>query len=324
MLKTEQDFFGIYQDVLRSYVQYKRALGFAVGWRSVYSLLELNRFLESCQVSTICLTRKMAEDYIQQNPSGSKCAHTRECIIRQFGLYLRNQGYPNIYIYPEKHTRITSDFVPYIFSKDEIDRIISVADKLKPTGQNPHYPVFYQTLLRVLYCTGLRINEALTLKIEDVDFENGLFIILNAKGNTSRLVPFDSALKSRLKKYHFEVFKDQDTYFFESPRKGKRSSISICNYFQRVVLPTAGIKRKPDNTGPRIHDLRHTFACHCLDKMVRSGMDPFCALPYLSTYLGHKGIESTEKYLRLTEDHFKDIITAGHYIYAESVGDIHD
>ena len=324
MLKTEQDFFGIYQEPLLGYVQYKRALGFSVGWRSVYNLLELNRFLESCQVSAVSLTREMAEEYIQQNTSGGKCSHSRECIIRQFGMYLRNQGYPNIYILPEKHTRISSDFVPYIYSMDEIDRIISVADNLKPTGQNPHYPAFYQTLLRVLYCTGLRINEALTLKVEDVDFENSLFIIQNAKGDTSRLVPFDSALRNWLEKYHSEVFKEQDTYFFESPHKGKRSSISIGNFFRRVILPAADIRRKPDNSGPRIHDLRHTFACHCLDKMIRSGMDPFCALPYLSTYLGHKGIESTEKYLRLTEEHFKDIISAGHYIYVESVGDIHD
>ena len=158
----------------------------------------------------------------------------------------------------------------------------------------------------------------------DVDFENDLFIILNAKGNTSRLVPFNSTLKNWLEKYHSEVSKDQDTYFFESPRRGKRSRGAVNNYFQRVILPAAGIKRKPDNTGPRIHDLRHTFACHCLDKMIRSGMDPFCALPYISTYLGHKGIESTEKYLRLTEEHFKDIINAGHYIYLESVGDIDD
>ena len=83
----------------------------------------------------------------------------------------------------------------------------------------------------------------------------------------------------------------------------------------------AQISRKPDNSGPRVHDLRHTFACHSLDQMVRSGMDAFCALPYLSTYMGHKGIESTEIYLRLTADHFEEIAEAGHYIFAESVGD---
>ena len=91
-------------------------------------------------------------------------------------------------------------------------------------------------------------------------------------------------------------------------------------FFRKTILPAAGIKRKADNTGPRIHDLRHTFACHSLDKMVHEGIDPFCGLPYLSTYLGHKGIESTEKYLRLTADHFEKIIEAGHYIYEDNEG----
>ena len=58
--------------------------------------------------------------------------------------------------------------------------------------------------------------------------------------------------------------------------------------------------------------------------MIKSGMDPFCALPYLSTYLGHKGIESTEKYLRLTAKRFDEITNSGHFIYEESLGGVHE
>ena len=325
MNKTGQDFYGIYGDPLRGFVQYKRALGFDVGWRMIYGLLEMNRYLDSCSSGKVVLTKQMADGYVQQKIHAStKSIHTCECRLRQFGLYLRNQGYPDIYIYPEKHIRVTSDFVPYIFTKNEISRIITVADGLLPAPNNPHCPIFYQMLLRLLYCTGLRINEALGLKVEDVDFENMLLVVLNSKGNSSRLVPFNESLKEWLGKYHSETYREHDTYFFESPRGGKRNDRPVNNFFQKIILPGAGIKRKPDNTGPRIHDLRHTFACHALDKMVRSGMDPYCALPYLSTYLGHKGIESTEKYLRLTEEHFKEITEAGHYIYDESVGDLNE
>ncbi len=325
MYKTEQDFFGVYQDVLRGYVKYKRALGFNIGWRSIYLLLELNRFLDSCQNDGIALTEQMAQAFIHKKENASsKCIHANECVVRQFGLYLRNQGYSNIYVYPENHVRVTTNFVPYIFSIEQICKIFDVADHLKPLPQNPHYPIFFQVLFRLLYCTGLRINEALRLKVDNVDFRNNLLIVLNGKENVSRLVPFNDDLRNWLLRYQSEALSADNTYFFESPRKGMRVSGSVNNFFQRVILPTAGIDRKPDNTGPRIHDFRHTFACHALDKMVRSGMDPFCALPYLSTYLGHKGIESTEKYLRLTADHFNSIIDAGHYIYKESVGEYDD
>ena len=325
MYKSEQDFFGVYRDVLLGYVQYKRSLGFDVGWRSIYTLLELNRFLDSCQPDRIVLTKQMVEAFIHRkdNPS-TKYIHISECVMRQFGLYLRNQRYQNIYIHPENHVRVTSDFIPYIFTAEQVCKMLEVTDQLKPLPHNPHYPIFFQALLRLLYCTGLRINEALGLKVNDVDFSNNLLIVLNGKENVSRLVPFSNDLRTCLLKYQSVAATEQDTYFFESPRKGMRSSHAVNCFFQRVILPSAGINRKPDNTGPRIHDLRHTFACHALDKMVRDGKDPYCALPYLSAYLGHKGIESTEKYLRLTADHFSGIIDAGHYIYEEGVGDYDD
>jgi len=325
MYKTEQDFFGVYQDVLRGYVQYKRALGFDVGWRSIYQLLELNRFLDSYQNDSVVLTEDMVNAFVHRKENVStKYLNMSECVVRQFGLFLRNQGYSNIFIYPENHVRVTTDFVPYIFSIEQICKIFEVTDHLKSRPQVPHYPLFFQVLLRLLYCTGLRINEALGLKVENVDFRNNLLIVLNGKENVSRLVPFNDDLREWLLRYQSEALSADGTYFFESPRKGKRARGAVNKIFQEVILPSAGIDRKPDNTGPRIHDLRHTFACHALDKMVRSGMDPFCALPYLSTYLGHKGIESTEKYLRLTADHFSNIIDAGHYIYEESVGESDD
>ena len=75
----------------------------------------------------------------------------------------------------------------------------------------------------------------------------------------------------------------------------------------REFMRKAGI-RKEDGSTPRVHDLRHTFAVHSLEKMVSEGKDIYCALPTLSTYLGHRGVESTEKYLRLTEESFRSII----------------
>lgn len=59
--------------------------------------------------------------------------------------------------------------------------------------------------------------------------------------------------------------------------------------------------------GPRMHDFRHTFAVECLKKWVRSGKDITSALPVLSAYLGHKGLQSTQDYLRLTAEMFPDI-----------------
>lgn len=58
---------------------------------------------------------------------------------------------------------------------------------------------------------------------------------------------------------------------------------------------------------PRVHDFRHTFSVHSLQQMTEKGMDIYCTLPFLSSFLGHKNIYSTEKYLRLVEENFSEL-----------------
>ena len=94
---------------------------------------------------------------------------------------MKNMGYKDIFVYPEKHTPVSSDFVPYIFTADEITRIFTAADQLENPANNPHYRLFFQTVIRLLYCTGLRISEALSLKIDDIDFKNDLSLYITAK-----------------------------------------------------------------------------------------------------------------------------------------------
>ena len=149
--------------------------------------------------------------------------------------------------------------------------------------------------------------------------------VRSGKGNVSRMVPFKSSLGTWLTNYSESYSKESDTYFFESPRGGKRSSGTICAVFRNKILPMAGIKSSPLNgykRGACVHSLRHSFACNALNQMIKSGKDPYCALPYLSVYLGHTSIVNTEIYLRLTLQRHEEIINADHYIYLEGIGEI--
>ena len=73
--------------------------------------------------------------------------------------------------------------------------------------------------------------------------------------------------------------------------------------------------------GIRVHDLRHTACVHALVKMVRAGKDPYCCLPILSVFMGHHDTESTEYYLRLTQEAYPDIIKMDK-AYTSSISDI--
>ena len=97
-----------------------------------------------------------------------------------------------------------------------------------------------------------------------------------------------------------------DAVFLPSPAGGRYSERTIYEYFRRFLLE-AGISHGGRGKGPRVHDLRHTFAVHCLKRWVRAGVHTAVTLPYLSAYLGHAGLKNSQRYLRLTADLHPDI-----------------
>ncbi len=86
-----------------------------------------------------------------------------------------------------------------------------------------------------------------------------------------------------------------------------RTKISPMTIYQRY-LTGAGISHGGKRQGPRLHDLRHTFAVHVLQKWITEGADLTAMMPILSTYMGHMGIRSTAQYLRLTAEVYPDLM----------------
>jgi integrase len=316
---TTDSFHGVFREVFTGYVEYKRSLGFGLSYSAITSLLKLNDYLEAYDPDEPVITREMAEGYIRQNEGKSTSTiHGCESRIRQVGLYMKNMGYENVYVYPEKHIKAASDFVPYIFSKGEMESIFKATDIL--TSENRKRYQFYQVEIRLLYATAMRVGETLSLRVKDVDFTSNVIKVNNAKNNVTRLIPFNESLRKWLLRGGNRDG-DPDDLFFPSPRTGGiRNRLNIRNTFQNTILPKAGISIWNGKYRIRVHDLRHSAACAMLSHMIELGWDPYCALPYLSTMLGHKGIESTEKYLRLTQEHYDEIVNAGHYIYEKGLG----
>ena len=184
------------------------------------------------------------------------------------------------------------------------------------------------SIIRLLYGTGLRISEALSLKNRDVDLEKRSILIRKAKNGEERLVPLSDSLAKVLEqylKYRDQIpvphISDANGFFFISPNGTYCRSGSVYKRF-RKVLSEAGIPHRGDHKGPRVHDLRHTFAVRSMVKMVRSGMDLYYSLPILSVFLGHKSLGSTEHYARLTAEVYPDLLKdqkgIGAYVFPKS------
>ena len=83
------------------------------------------------------------------------------------------------------------------------------------------------------------------------------------------------------------------------------ADFGTCHF--RNYLFQAGIPHRGRGKGPRVHDLRHSFAVHVLNKWSREGKDMYTCLPILRTYLGHSKLSATEKYLRLVPDAYDEL-----------------
>lgn len=273
----------------------------------------LLRFLRMCLVNGEPLnyaSKSAVECWNEKNVNETPRNHYyRATEIRRFMQYLEKIG---IAAYIDKDIRmVQSSFVPYIFSHSEIAQLFAAADNLPYTPISPQRVYVINLLFRMLYGCGLRISEALNLLMADVDLEQGVLHIRNSKFGKERLVPMSESLTYRCSKYVSEVcdHRKNEEAFFQTPM-GEKYAPGTIHYAWRQVLYYAGISYGGKGRGPRIHDLRHTFAVHCLQKWAESGEDLNAKLPYLSAYMGHVGLSSTQQYLRLTAEAFPHIISA--------------
>ena len=289
-------------NVKYSHKSHKRALGLQYD-RPEYELVRFSEFLVENNVNQCEINKNIAEKWCERRPDESnKTWHYRHCIYRQFAIFLHSRGYSaHIPPVPKKYT---STYVPHIFTQDEIRCIYKATDSFK-FKRSSSYQTIMPPLVRLLFATGLRISEAVNLKYSDVNLSEGILYIYESKNNDSRLVPMDNTLTQYLLEYNNDCDSER-TFFFETKRHCQ-ISVNTCYKVFRDILFKAGIPHEGRGKGPRLHDIRHTFAVISLQHMIKQGMDIYVSLPYLSAYMGHKSVKATEKYIRLANEAYPEL-----------------
>ncbi|WP_373230583.1 tyrosine-type recombinase/integrase [Cohnella sp.] len=299
-------YIGVFAELLTNFVAFKRSLGFKYD-TVADELYRFSRFSETFQMSEPVLTRDIVQAWNTKRPNeGLKTNARRAYTLRQFALYLNSVGCKAYIAPPDTNTRHYT-FIPYIFTHNEIERIFANSDQLYPRRYST-LPLILPVILRMLYSCGLRISEAVHLQNKHVNLQEGILEIKNSKFGKDRLVPMSEAMTHICRQYYPVLHKhsSMEDYFF---MKADRQPVTRDNVYRRFreILWESGISHGGKGMGPRLHDLRHTFAVHALKHAVDRQTDVYCALPILSTYLGHASIEATSQYVRLTADAFPEI-----------------
>lgn len=227
----------------------------------------------------------------------------RLSVVRQFCRYLR-QFEPECFVPEPRLTRRRRPYrLPHIYTENEMKAMLQAARELPPVGSLRSKTYF--TLFGSLYCTGLRCGEAFALNLCDVDLDQHLLFIRQGKFGKSRWVPIAASTSAVLQRYLKERMRFAPTApespFFVTGR-GRRLYHTNVDLAFRQILNRCGLRGRKGCPGPRLHHLRHSFACTRLLAWYREGKDVQALLPALATYLGHVKFTSTQVYLHATAE----------------------
>lgn len=277
-------------------------------------LKELDNFLCGTAVKSNELPKALIDQWLAQNRNNKASTYQRRIVlVRQLARLMVRLGY-SAYVPPEGlGPRRTFAFTPRILTHEEVRQVIQAVDSFSPCGKSPLRHLILPEVFRLLYGCGFRVSEVLNLKVRDVDLQQGVITVRQGKFGKDRLVPPAIDMVERLRNYAEELEKrtfetrNPDAYFFPSARQAAWACSTIYQVFRKALLQCS-IPHGGRGKGPRVHDLRHTFAVHRLLQWYEEGADLNAKLPFLVAYLGHKDFTGTQKYLHLTAELFPNLM----------------
>jgi site-specific recombinase XerD len=231
--------------------------------------------------------------------------HRKHEALRGFYRFAIGRGYTDVSPLPKLVPKPPPAFVPYIYSRDELRRLLDAAT----ICENPRsklQPYTCRMLILLLYGAGLRISEALALTLADVDLASAILTIRKSKFYKTRFVPIGPDLTGAVAAYAARrstgYSADPEAPFFVSRTGTPLKRRTAENIFRRLCA-RAGVKRDDGcRFQPRLHDLRHAYAVHRVVTWYQQGADVQRLLPQLATYLGHLHIAATQRYLTMTPE----------------------
>jgi integrase len=242
------------QIALEDYLRLRRGLGFKLR----HEERRLKKFLSFLQQQgAMYITRELALEWATQSPGWQPSWAIRLANVRGFARYLVHTD-PRTEIPPCQLVRPGGRAKPYLYTEEEIRRLIAAAEALPSEGGLRRWT--YSCLFGLLAVTGMRISEALNLKQEDVDLEEGLLTVRNTKFGKSRGIPLHPSAQEMLHRYvrrrDKHIGPPRSAYFLVAERGGRVHVGRTYDVFYDLSRQI-GLRGLHARTGPRLHDFRH-------------------------------------------------------------------
>ncbi|GLO79870.1 tyrosine-type recombinase/integrase [Sulfitobacter pontiacus] len=298
---------SILGEFMRDHVTLMRNRGYQYEAQA-YWLLRFDRFLQSHPELADEPLETMLSHWAAAKPTRN---HAAEC--QKLGRILtkaRHRLDPNIppkRFNPRPEREVAREHRrPHIFSLADIRHMLEVA-RSYPSPHAQLRPLTLYTMILLAYCAGLRRSEIARLDLGDVDLRSGTITIRETKFYKTRILPQSDSVMTELRVYldaRRRAGAPQDLQsglFWQSHFNGHHTPETVTTMITNVMR-RAEFKPPSGRTGPRVHDLRHSMVVNRILEWYRSGINPQDRLHFLSTYLGHRDINSTLVYITVTQD----------------------
>lgn len=262
-------------------------------------LNKLNRFLVErgiCEVNTI--TRADLEAYVlylEENQFAAATISRNIAAIKAFYHFMNKQGTVSEDISESLKAPKIEKKMPEILSMDEVIRLLE-----QPGGDSPK-EIRDKAMLELLYATGIRVTELITLKMSDINLQMGSLVC--REGSKERIIPFGKEAKNALIRYldgvRESMVEDGQSDILFANCSGKPMSRQGFWKLVKYYAKKAGIE---EDITP--HTLRHSFAAH----LVENGAD----LRSVQEMLGHSDISTTQVYANLSHNRIRDVYAKAH------------
>ena len=295
----DYEFKSIFKKELKSFIYFKKSLG--IDYKEGMRLIKnADKILYELNLNKKIITKEIFDALTVRGKKGNSAYAYLCTVIRHFCIFLTNNNFKNIY-YEYKKIRIVNNYIPIMFNENEMNILFITLDNYK-NEHKQYYNLYYtySIMIRLIYSCGIRISEAINIKIKDINFTENYILIVNSKNHVSRNVAISDSMKTCLINY-INNFPHSQELLFVNTKYHKIQKVSLESYYKKILI------KSNLNCNAHIHDLRHVFANKALNQMIKKGYREYVALVYLCIYLGHKNINETIYYLHFT-DYDRDII----------------
>ena len=220
--------------------------------------------------------------------------------------YAISRGFAAASPLPEHPPKLSRPQTPYVYSSAELQRLLDATAVLNHPASRLQ-SMTYRMLLLLLYGSGLRVGEAIALRLSDIDLAQCRITVCNTKFYKTRLVPVGPRLSQQMAAYldrrRLLAIPEGEMSAFLCSRTGHSLHYTqVIKTFQRIRSAAGIVTPTGECKPPRLHDLRHSAAVHRVLAWYKAGKDVQRLLPSLATYLGHADIRSTQQYLQMTPE----------------------